>query len=67
MPHAQTGQPPWSAMVWWRFKKHAPGPWVFGYVSDAGGGLVRMGAWNGDTTNGHVVNPDEIEWMRKDR
>lgn len=49
-------------MVWWRFKGACPGPWHFGYVYRLGTGLVRMGAYNGDTTGGSVVSLDEIEW-----
>ncbi len=50
-------------MVWWRFKKNAPGEYRFGYCTSAESGqLVRMGRWNGDTTGGCVVDPYEIEW-----
>ena len=50
-------------MVYWRFKKNSPGPWFFGYRTSISGshGLVRMGLWNGDTTNGPIVDPYEIE------
>ncbi len=49
-------------MVNWRFKKNAPGPWKFGYVSQGPGqNLLRMGNWNGDVCGGTVVDSSEIE------
>lgn len=51
-----------GAMVYWRFKKNSPGPWIFGYTSSAGAGLIRMGRWNGDTIGGYIVSPFEIEY-----
>jgi hypothetical protein len=50
-------------MIWWRFKREAPGPWRFGFRTEVNGssGLVRMGLWHGDTTLGPVVDPREIE------
>lgn len=51
-----------GTMVFWRFKKNAPGAWQFGFVTDAGPGLVRMGRWHGDRAGGLVVDPNEIEW-----
>ena len=50
-----------SMMVYWRFKRNIPGPWQFGYRTSVGGGLVRMGLWNGDRTHGPIVDLDEIE------
>lgn len=50
-----------GVMVYWRFKRNAPGPWQFGYTSQAGGGLVRMGRWNGDVNGGQIVDPYEVE------
>jgi len=47
--------------VYWRFKCEAPGPYRYGWVSDAGAGLWRMGMWNGETTRGPIVDPREIE------
>lgn len=47
--------------VWWRFKRDAPGPWHFGFKTDVGSGLVRMGHYNGDYSGGVVVDPTEIE------
>lgn len=44
---------------YWRFK--GEGPWRYGYPTDAGKGLIRMGLWNGDTHGGIVVDPSEIE------
>lgn len=50
-----------SGMVWWRFKAQG-GTWRFGYVSRVPqGSLIRLGNWNGDTTGGVVVDPNEIE------
>lgn len=48
--------------VYWRFKRETPSPWRYGWVSDAGAGLWRMGYWSGDTHQGPVVSPDEIEY-----
>jgi hypothetical protein len=48
-----------SLMVWWRIKgKHV---WHFGYMTDIGNGLVRMGPWLGSVDRGPVVSRDEIE------
>jgi len=49
-------------MVWWRFKARIPCPWVFGYVTDEGSGLIRLGCRYGDSHGGSVVSPEEIEW-----
>lgn len=49
-------------MIWWRFKGVAR-PWQFGYMTQVGNGLVRMGRWNGDTVGGVVVSESEIETM----
>lgn len=55
--------PPIGSMVYWRFTLRAPCAWTFGYVTQEGsGGLIRMGASNGDTIGGSVVDPQEIEW-----
>lgn len=49
-------------MVYWRFKARAPCPYVFGYCTYVSGcNMVRMGAWNGDTFDGSVVDVNEIE------
>ena len=48
-------------MLYWRFKTGYPGAWRFGYQTSIGGGLVRMGLWNGDIVSGPVVDPSEIE------
>jgi len=49
-----------GSMVYWRVK----GQFIyrFGYVTYCGSDLIRMGSWNGDVTNGPVVDPEEIEW-----
>lgn len=47
--------------VYWRFKNDVPGPWRYGWMTQVGSGLVRMGWWNGDTTRGPIVDPNEIE------
>lgn len=54
--------PPSGTMVYWRFKKTTPGPWVFGYVTYLNNGLIRMGYWNGNSHSGPIVDPKEIEW-----
>lgn len=56
---------PVGKMVWWRFTATG-GAYRFGYVSLVGGGLVRMGRWNGDYSGGSVVDPAEIEWKAHD-
>lgn len=53
-----------SGMVYWRFKSSTPTPYWFGYATDAGSGLVRMGCYNGDTAGGSIVDPKEIEWRK---
>ncbi len=55
-------EPQNGTMVYWRFKTSNPTPWRFGYVSQVTSGLIRMGFWNGDTTRGPVVDPEETEW-----
>lgn len=56
-------QPPPGTMIYWRFKRNAPGAWKFGYVSHtARSDMLRMGNWNGDTMGGSLVDPTEIEW-----
>lgn len=49
-----------GSMVYWRFKKDG-GAYRFGFVSDAGRGLIRMGYYNGDYSSGPVVDESEIE------
>lgn len=57
-------RPSSGSMVWWRFKSQVPCPWKFGYVTYIPGtsDMVRMGHWNGNSTNGPVVSCSEIEW-----
>lgn len=56
-------RPPSGSMVWWRFRAHAPCAWRFGYCTYLSGqSMIRLGAYNGDTTYGSVVDADEIEW-----
>ena len=43
----------------WRFKGEKL--WRYGWPTEAGGGLVRMGNYNGDTIYGPVVDPNDIE------
>lgn len=45
--------------IFWRFKGEKS--YRFGYPSDAGRGLIRMGFWNGDFTHGPIVDATEIE------
>ena len=56
--------PPSGHMLYWRWKRKdgQPAIWLFGYCTWVGSGLVRMGAWNGDTSHGNVVDPADIEW-----
>ena len=44
---------------YWRFKGEKA--YRYGYPTMLKNGLVRMGAWNGDTVGGVVVDPKEIE------
>jgi len=60
-------RPQIGTMIYWRFKKNNPGSWIFGYVTDAGSGLLRMGSWSGDSNHGPVVDPLEIEWREYKR
>ena len=55
-------RPPSGTMVWWR--KRGALEWRFGYVTYVNQNLVRMGAYNGDSTGGAVVSISEIEWQR---
>lgn len=48
-----------TGMCYWRFKGEKP--YRFGFATEAGGGLYRMGLWNGDTDHGPYVDPFEIE------
>lgn len=47
-------------LCYWRFKGRG-GEWRFGFLTDVGHGLVRMGWWNGDVTHGSIVDRSEIE------
>ena len=55
-------RPPPGTMVYWRFRSAVPCAWRFGYCTYQKAGLIRMGLWNGDTVNGSLVEPSEIEW-----
>jgi hypothetical protein len=58
-----TANPPSGQMIYWRYRRHDPGAWRFGYVSYTGTpDIIRLGAWNGDTMGGALVSPSEIEW-----
>lgn len=59
-----SGRPPPGTMVWWRFKARAPCPYRFGYCTypPRGHDMVRMGAYNGDSHGGAMVEVSEIEW-----
>ncbi len=48
-----------SGMCYWRFKGEKA--YRFGYATDAGRGLLRMGYWNGDDSHGPIVDPQDIE------
>lgn len=47
-------------MVYWRFC--GVGPYKFGYCTYQRGQLIRMGLYNGDSHQGPIVDPTEIEW-----
>ena len=51
-------------MYWWRGKGTLS--WRFGYCTHLSRGMVRMGSYNGDTSGGHVVLAEEIEWRPYD-
>jgi hypothetical protein len=53
-------KPQHGVMYWWRAKGKLQ--WHFGYCIHVSSGLVRMGFWNGDDTNGPVLDPADIEW-----
>lgn len=54
-------RPPSGTMVYWRGKGRLE--WRFGYCTHTNtDDLVRMGHWNGDTTNGPIVSSADIEW-----
>ncbi len=53
-------KPASGRMYWWR--QRGALQWHFGYCTHVSGGLVRMGAYNGDHSGGHVVDPTDIEW-----
>lgn len=55
-------RPGYGEMCYWRQKGALE--WRFGYVSRVGQDLIRMGWWNGDETNGPVVDPFDIEWKK---
>jgi hypothetical protein len=57
-------RPPSGRMCWWRFKLPEGGAYRFGYCTHIDGSpkLMRMGAYNGDTTGGFVVDINDIEW-----
>jgi hypothetical protein len=39
--------------------------WRYGWPTDAGNGLIRMGFYNGDTSRGPVVLQSDIEFREK--
>jgi hypothetical protein len=48
-------------MCWW--KAIGALEWRFGYCTYVSGpNMIRMGFWNGDSTNGPVVSIGDIEW-----
>jgi hypothetical protein len=46
---------------YWRFRG-TTNSWRYGWPSDAGGGLIRMGYYNGDTFHGPIVRECDIEY-----
>lgn len=58
-----SNRPMSGTMVFWRFKKDSPSPWVVGYVTyEKGYDLLRMGDYNGDSKGGKIVSASEVEW-----
>lgn len=54
-------RPPPGSMCYWRFKGEKA--YRFGYCTYVSGpGLIRLGAYNGDTSGGSVVDAYDIEW-----
>ena len=48
-----------TGTCYWRFKGEKA--YRYGYATEAGRGLYHMGLWNGDTTHGVIVDPNDIE------
>jgi hypothetical protein len=48
-----------GANCYWRFKGDKA--YRYGYPSEIGNGLIRMGLHNGDVSNGPIVDPKEVE------
>lgn len=48
-----------TGQCYWRFKGDKA--YRYGYATEVGYGLYRMGLWNGDTMNGPIVDPNDIE------
>ncbi|MCK9571593.1 hypothetical protein M0R72_21765 [Candidatus Pacearchaeota archaeon] len=48
-----------TGQCYWRFRGEKA--YRYGYATEAGRGLYRMGLWNGDDSHGPIVDPYEIE------
>jgi hypothetical protein len=50
----------WGQPVWWRFKNGVR-EWRYGWPTDSGHGLIRMGLYFGDTLSGPIVSHEDVE------
>jgi len=48
-----------TGQCYWRLKGEKI--YKYGYATPVGGGLYRMGLWHGDSFNGPIVDPNDIE------
>lgn len=44
---------------YWRFRGEKA--YRYGWVTEVKHGLYRMGLWNGDTSRGPIVDPNDVE------
>lgn len=48
-----------AGSCYWRFRTEKV--FHYGYPTPVGKGLYRMGLWNGDTLNGPIIDPCDVE------
>lgn len=48
-----------TGQCYWRFKGQLE--YRYGFATYENNGLYRMGLWNGDTSHGPIVDPNDIE------
>ena len=53
-----------EGMCYWRFKGEKA--YRFGYATHIRGNLYRMGFWNGDMSNGPIVDCNDVEIADED-